>query len=266
MALAGFEIKLIHEDSETSVVPAINAAEKLVKEDKVVAIVGAVTSGVTKAVAENVTGPNNTLMISPSSTSPALTTLPSDEGKDLLFRTCPSDILQGFVLGELAANRYKTAAVMYVDNSYGQGPAGQFKKSFEKRGGRVMKMVPHAEDAISYTAELKSALDRVTIFTGLSSKTYTSISPDVLGVFSYTGHAEVYVKEAVESFLFKSFLFCDGPKSELLVPAVGAENLEGMVGTAPGHAGGEPYMNFLLGFKEGVWRNYIDFLYDCQCL
>jgi ABC-type branched-subunit amino acid transport system substrate-binding protein len=244
MAQAGFEIMLIHEDSETSVAPAKKAAKKLVEADKVVAVVGAVTSGVTKAVAEDVTGPNNILMISPSSTSPELTMLPADEGKDLLFRTCPSDMLQGFVLGELAANRYKTASVMYVDNSYGRGLAEQFKKSFEKRGGRVLRMVPHAEDAVSYTAELKRALDRAIIFTGQSSKTYTSVGPDVLGVFSYTGHAKVYVKEAVESFLFKSFLFCDGPKSELLVPAVGAENLEGMMGTAPGHAG-----NFLLSFK-----------------
>jgi ABC-type branched-subunit amino acid transport system substrate-binding protein len=249
MAQAGFEIMLIHEDSETSVAPAKKAAKKLVEADKVVAVVGAVTSGVTKAVAEDVTGPNNILMISPSSTSPELTMLPADEGKDLLFRTCPSDMLQGFVLGGLAANRYKTASVMYVDNSYGRGLAEQFKKSFEKRGGRVLRMVPHAEDAVSYTAELKRALDRAIIFTGQSSKTYTTVGPDVLGVFSYTGHAKVYVKEAVESFLFKSFLFCDGPKSELLVPAVGAENLEGMMGTAPGHAGGEPYMNFLLSFK-----------------
>jgi len=90
-----------------------------VKEDKIVAVVGALTSGVTKAVAESVTGPNNILMISPGSTSPMLTTLPADEGKDLLFRTCPSDTLQGFVLGELAANRYKTAALMYVENPYG---------------------------------------------------------------------------------------------------------------------------------------------------
>ena len=111
-------------------------------------------------------------------------------------------------------------------------------------------MVAHAEDAVSYTAELKRALARVTILTGQNLKTYASIAPDVPGVFSYTEHAKVYLKEAVDSFLYKSFLFCDGPKSEALISAVGAENLEGMVGTAPGTAGGEPYMNFLISFKE----------------
>ena len=44
MAAAGFSIKLIHEDSETSAIPATNAARKLVEIDRVVAIVGALSS------------------------------------------------------------------------------------------------------------------------------------------------------------------------------------------------------------------------------
>jgi branched-chain amino acid transport system substrate-binding protein len=58
MAAAGFTIKLIHEDSETSAIPGTNAAKKLVDIDKVVAIVGALASGVTVPVAESVTCPN----------------------------------------------------------------------------------------------------------------------------------------------------------------------------------------------------------------
>ncbi|RLB13293.1 MAG: amino acid ABC transporter substrate-binding protein, partial [Deltaproteobacteria bacterium] len=58
MAAAGFNIKLIHEDSETSAIPATNAAKKLVEVDKVVAIIGALASGVTVPVAESVTCPN----------------------------------------------------------------------------------------------------------------------------------------------------------------------------------------------------------------
>jgi ABC-type branched-subunit amino acid transport system substrate-binding protein len=43
------------------------------------------------------------LMISPGATSPFITELPQDRDKDMLFRTCPSDTLQGVVLGKLAA-------------------------------------------------------------------------------------------------------------------------------------------------------------------
>ena len=80
LAAAGFEIQMIHEDSETSAIPATDAAKKLVEIDRVVAIVGALASGVTVPVAESVTSPNNVIMISPASTSPLITVLPADRG------------------------------------------------------------------------------------------------------------------------------------------------------------------------------------------
>jgi ABC-type branched-subunit amino acid transport system substrate-binding protein len=63
---------------------------------------------VTVPMAEEVTSPNDMLMISPGSTSPFITMLPADKKKDYLFRTCPSDALQGVVLGKLAASLYKS--------------------------------------------------------------------------------------------------------------------------------------------------------------
>jgi branched-chain amino acid transport system substrate-binding protein len=230
LAAAGFVIQLIHEDSETSAIPATNAARKLVNVDRVVAIVGALSSGVTVPVAESVTSPNNVLMISPASTSPLITVLKADQGKDFLFRTCPSDALQGVIAGKLAASYNKTAAVLYVNNPYGQGLAEQFKRSFEKRRGKVLAMVPHDEKAAeSYTAELRKAL---------------AGNPDRLLVYSYPDHAKVYLKEAIEFFKYKNFLFCDGTKSEDIVKALGARNVEGQLGTAPGTAGGKPYDTF----------------------
>ena len=159
MAAAGFEIEFFHEDSETNPTPATSAAKKLVDINKVVAIVGALSSGVTLAVAESVTIPNNVILISPASTNPLMTVLPADEGKDLLFRTCPSDALQGVVAGKLAASYNKTVSILYVNNAYGQGLAEVFKESFAKFGGKVLAMVPHDVKAgESYTAELKKAL------------------------------------------------------------------------------------------------------------
>jgi len=235
---AGLKIKLIHEDSETSAIPATNAAKKLVEVDKVVAIIGALASGVTVPVAESVTCPNNVIMISPASTSPLITALPADKGKDFLFRTCPSDALQGVVAGELAAKKIKTASILYVNNPYGQGLAEEFKNSFEKNGGKVLAIVPHDEKAAeSYTAELKKAL---------------AGNPDALGAYSYPEHAKIYLKEAIEFFNFKNFFFCDGTKSQELIEALGAENLEGLMGTAPGTKGGEP----LDRFNEAYQKEY----------
>jgi branched-chain amino acid transport system substrate-binding protein len=235
MAAAGFEIKLVHEDSETSAIPATNAAKKLVEIDRVVGIVGALASGVTVPVAESVTCPNNVIMMSPASTSPLITVLPADQGKDFLFRTCPSDALQGVIAGKLAASYNKTASVLYVNNPYGQGLAEQFKRSFERRRGKVLAMVPHDEKAAeSYTAELKKAL---------------AGNPDRLCAFSYPEHAKIYLKEAIEFFKYRRFLLCDGTKSEDIVKALGARNVEGQQGTAPGSAGGDPYVIFSADFK-----------------
>ncbi len=236
MRAAGFDIKLIHEDSETSAIPATNAAKKLVEIDRVVAIIGALASGVTVPVAESVTCPNNVIMISPASTSPLLTVLPSDQKNDFLFRTCPSDDLQGVVAGKLAASYNKTAAILYVNNPYGQGLAEQFKKTFEKMRGKVLAMVPHDEKmAESYTAELRKAL---------------AGNPDRLCSFSYPQHAEIYLKESIEFFKYRRFLFCDGTKSEDIVKAVGVKNVEGQMGTAPGTSGGKSYEMFNTMYKE----------------
>jgi branched-chain amino acid transport system substrate-binding protein len=235
MGAAGFEIEMVHEDSETSAIPATNAAKKLVEVDKVVAIVGALASGVTVPVAESVTIPNNVIMISPASTSPLITVLPADQGKDFLFRTCPSDALQGVIAGRLAASYNKTAAVLYVNNPYGQGLAEEFKASFEKMGGKVLAMVPHDEKAgESYNAELKKAL---------------ADKPDRLCAFSYPEHAKIYLKEAIEFFKFRHFLFCDGTKSQDIVKALGVKNVANQMGTAPGSAGGEPYVIFNADYK-----------------
>jgi branched-chain amino acid transport system substrate-binding protein len=234
---AGLDMNLFHEDSETSAIPGTNAAKKLVDVNKVVAIVGALASGVTIPVAESVTIPNEVVQISPASTSPLITVLPADKGKDFLYRTCPSDALQGVIAGKLANELgYKTASVLYVNNPYGQGLAEEFKKSFEKAGGKVLAMVPHDEKAAeSYTAELKKALEG---------------KPDVVCAYSYPEHGKVYIKEAIEFFKFKNFLYCDGTKSLDIVKAVGAANVEGQYGTVAASASGDTFDMFRKDYEK----------------
>jgi ABC-type branched-subunit amino acid transport system substrate-binding protein len=241
LAAAGFEIEWFHEDSETNPAPATNAAKKLVDVNKVVAIVGALSSGVTLAVAESVTIPNEVILISPASTNPLMTVLPADEGKDWLFRTCPSDALQGVVAAKLAASYNKTVSILYVNNAYGQGLAEVFKENFEgKYGGKVLAMVPHDnKEAESYTAELKKAL---------------ADNPDRLLAYSYPQHAKVYLKEAIEFYKYGRFMFCDGTKSEDILTAIGAQRLEGQKGTAPGTPGGEAFRRFNEYYKAEFGR------------
>ncbi len=235
---AGIDVELKYGDTETSAIPGAEAARTLVNVEKVVALIGAAASGVTIPVAVQVAIPNQIPIISNASTSPLISYLPQDEGKDFLFRTVPSDALQGVVLGKLAADEgYKTAAVFYINNPYGQGLLEEFKKSFEARGGKVVAAVPHDEKpAPTYVSELRQLMQS---------------KPDVMLALGYPGQATVYLKEFFEAGYNKStkLLFCDGTKSVDMPKALGPQNLAGFVGTAPGSVGGESLTNFENDYK-----------------
>jgi len=234
----GFPLVLKYGDTETSAIPGMEAARTFVNVERVVALIGAAASGVTLPIAESVSIPNRIPQISNASTSPLLGVLPSDKGKDFLFRTCPSDSLQGIILGKLAADEgYKKAAVFWVNNAYGQGLMQRFKESFEYRGGKVVSSVPHDEKpSPTYVSELKLLME-----TG----------PDVMLALGYPGQATIYLKEFFEAGYNKTtkLLFCDGSKSIKIPKALGAEYLAGSLGTAPGTKKGESLDKFKADYK-----------------
>ena len=215
----GTDITLITQDTEVNPEVGVEAARKLVDTDGVAAIVGALSSGVSMAVASAVTVPNNILQISGASTSPAITVL---EDQDFLFRTVVSDAAQGVVLARLAQELgNSTAATLYLNNPYGEGLSGQFKTTFEANGGTVTATVAHEDEQPSYASELAKA---------------TEGNPDVLIAIGYPGQAQVYLREALEGGYIDNFLFVDGTKAPELFDAAGWEAFDGMYGTAPGTA------------------------------
>jgi ABC-type branched-subunit amino acid transport system substrate-binding protein len=217
----GKDIELKRADSQTNPTAGVEGARQLVDVEKVSAVVGSLSSGVTLAVAEAVTVPEKIIQISPASTSPALTAVEDD---DFLFRTTLSDAAQGLILAKLADELgYKTVSTIYVNNAYGEGLSENFAAAFEELGGEVPAQVSHEQEQPTYLAELQKA---------------TAGKPDALAALSYPQSGAVYIKEAIENNLIKTFLFCDGTKSEDIVKAVGAENLEGMKGTV---AAASPY-------------------------
>ena len=131
---------------------ATAAAERLVTSDKVAAIMGADCSGVTTAVANNVAIPNGVVMVSPSATSPALSTL-NDNG--YFFRVAPSDVRQGQVIADVLERRGVTnVAVTYTNNDYGKGLADSFGAAFEANGGTIGMTAAHEDGKADYSAEV----------------------------------------------------------------------------------------------------------------
>ena len=229
----GAEVRIIHRDTGVSPVQGVDAARALVDTENAVAIVGALASGVTLAVAESVTVPKKRLQVTGASTSPAITVLEDD---DFLFRTAASDAAQGVVLARLAQEEgYKTAGVMFVNNAYGEGLADQFEETFTALGGTVTGMVPHEDSQPTYKSELEKA---------------TAGDPDVLITISYPGQAEVYLRESLEGGYSDTFLFVDATKSPEMVEVVGWDALEGTLGTAQGSEDSPERQAFLSSYAD----------------
>ena len=210
-------VRTAHKDSGTNPQVAIEAARTLININGAHAIVGALSSGITQAVAESLTVPNQVVLMSPASTSPALTVMDDD---DFLFRTAVSDAAQGVVLARLAKEQgFNSASALYVNNAYGEGLANVFKEHFEKGGGKVVALVPQESGQPSYVSELRRA---------------TKGSPEVLVAISYPESAGVYLREALEGQYADQFLFVDGTKNQDMLNRLGANQFEGMFGTAPG--------------------------------
>ncbi|MEM9708240.1 MAG: ABC transporter substrate-binding protein [Pseudomonadota bacterium] len=153
MLLDGATVTPVRGDSTCiDAAAATAAAERLITAESVNGIVGALCSGATGAAFQNVALANGMVMISPSATSPGLSTL---EDNDLFFRTAPSDARQGVVMAEILLEQDITeVAVTYTNNDYGKGLADSFEAAYTERGGTVTINAAHEDGKADYSAEV----------------------------------------------------------------------------------------------------------------
>ncbi len=133
-----YKIVPIIADDRNDPTEGANAALKLISQDKVLAIVGPLTSKVAIPVSE-IANSNKTPMISGTATSPKVT-FSDGKRKPYVFRACYIDPFQGTIGANFAIKqlKVKTAAVLYdVGNDYSKGLAEYFKATFAKGGGNV---------------------------------------------------------------------------------------------------------------------------------
>ncbi|MDS0284097.1 ABC transporter substrate-binding protein [Haloarcula onubensis] len=145
-------------DTQSTAEAAVNAANSLVSAGYP-SITGAASSEATIQVARNVLVDNEVVACSPASTSPTITNLEDD---DFVFRTPPSDALQGQVLSQIANEDLEasTASTLYLNNSYGQALQESFVSAFEESGGSVLQKVGFESQQSSYTSQINSALNQ----------------------------------------------------------------------------------------------------------
>jgi len=193
------------------------AAERLVTSDVVKGIIGGDCSGVTGAVLQNVARPNGMVMISPSATSPALSTA-EDDG--LFFRTAPSDAREGEVMAEILMEKgVKSIALTYTNNDYGKGLAEAIATSFTAKGGVVTINSAHEDGKADYSAEVAAL---------------ASAGGDLLVVAGYLDQGgKGIVQAALDTGAFATFGLPGGMYGESLPTAIGAA-LDGSYGQIAG--------------------------------
>ena len=216
--LGGRKVVPVRADSTCADAAAASAAaERLITADGVSAIAGANCSGATIAVANNVAVPNGVVMVSPTATSPALTTL---KDKDLFFRTCPSDARQGEVLAQIVKARgIANLAVTYTNNDYGKGLANSFANAVKAAGGKIALSAAHEDGKADYSAEVGAL---------------AASGADHLAVFGYIDKGgKGIIQASLDAGAFDKFILADGMVGDALVKSIG-KALNGSIATAPG--------------------------------
>lgn len=178
------------------------------------AILGAASSGtslqfIDRVIAECV------IQFSPANTSAAFSTY---EDKGLYFRTAPSDVLQGEVLGNLIAeDGHQRISLIVLNDSYGTGLAGFVTEAFEAAGGEVIAAPTYNTGDTNFTSQISEAL---------------AGDPDAIVLITFD-EAKTIVPELTSQFPGDKLYFVDGNLTNYS-EVFAAGLLEGSKGTYPG--------------------------------
>ncbi|GAA0412903.1 amino acid ABC transporter substrate-binding protein [Acrocarpospora corrugata] len=234
-------------DTKTDI--ASQSVDKLLQQNTDV-VIGAASSGVSKTVIDKITNAG-VVHFSPANTSPEFTTY-ADKG--LYFRTAPSDVLQGRVLGDLIVqDGSDTVAILNRQDSYGNGLADEVEKSVSGGGGEIVVKTaydPAAADFSADVAKIKEANPKAIALIAFNETTKIipelkkqGLGPDKVKIYFVDGNLADYSK--------------DFPKG----------TLEGIKGTLPGAKAPDDFRQKLLSVDPALtdW-SYAPESYDATVL
>jgi branched-chain amino acid transport system substrate-binding protein len=191
-AKAGIEISVEHKDSGDATTDLATQSATSLIADGVGAIIGAASSGVSKTFIDQVTGAG-IVQISPANTSPEFTDYPDD---GYYFRTAPSDVLQGRILGnKILADGKTNVAVLYMNDAYGTGLYDNLKTSLEDGGGSIVAEKIFEPASTDFTSAIQALL---------------ASDPDALVVISFDEIKTIAEQLAGQGFDFTKMYGVDG--------------------------------------------------------
>ena len=149
--LLGKKIRVVTLDDRGDSAEAANAVSRLIDVEKVVALIGEVSSSLSLA-GGRVAQRRKIPMVSPSSTNPKVTQV-----GDYIFRVCFLDPFQGKVMADFARDELKfdrVAIFKDVKNDYSIGLADAFRAAFTARGGQIASEQSFSAGDTDFSAQL----------------------------------------------------------------------------------------------------------------
>ncbi len=206
-----YQIQFVLEDNAGKADQSASAAQKLITQDNVVAIIGPNASRYAIPASE-VAESNKVVLITPWSTNPK-TTLDANTGapKKYVFRACFIDPFQGRVVAKFAQEKLgaKNAAVLYdVASDYNKGIAEFFKSTFEQLGGKVVAFETYTTGDKDFTAQLTKI---------------KAANPDVIFLPNYYSEVPLQVQQAHGLGITAPFLGSDSWGSGELLTLCGKD-------------------------------------------
>ena len=232
----GKKIKIVEADSKSEAAESVNAATKLISDDKVVALVGpAVTANV---IAESQVATDSKVpVIAPDATNPDVT-VEGGNLKEYIFRSCFIDPQQSEVMAQFAAKDLSAkTAVLYLDSSsdYSKSLGKIFKEKFEAEGGKVVM----EEAFLAKDQDFKAALTKI-----------KTANADVIFVPAYYEEVGKIVKQARELGITATILGTDGWDDSKVVEIAGADSLNNTFFCTHYFEGDEDVQSFLKAYKD----------------
>jgi len=200
--ISGKPVDLIIRDTESHPDLAASAVRELIEKEKVVAVLGEITSDSSMKAAP-VAAELGIPMISPGSTHAGLTRIGPG-----VFRVCYADPFQGRVMSKFASSiGVVSAAILFdPDDEYSSALAASFEKDFVERGGKIVAKEPCRRGAIDFSAPLQAIKEA---------------RPEVIFLPAYFSEAAAIIKQARPLGIEQPFIGSDGWESPDFLSAGG---------------------------------------------
>jgi branched-chain amino acid transport system substrate-binding protein len=205
--VAGRKITTVIVDDKNDPTEASNAANLLINQHGVQAIVGSVTSKTTIPVSD-LAQSFRIPTITGTATNPKVT-VADGKRKDYMFRACYTDSFQGNVMAKFARETLHAAkaAVLYdASNDYSKGIAEVFRDAFLRMGGKLAAYESYGKDDVDFSALLTKV---------------KATKPDVLFLPDYYNKVGLIAKQGKETGLKATLIGPDGWDSPELVKVAG---------------------------------------------